>query len=124
MAGGEAKYVEKPVPDTVEDALRVVNAPVLAVVPPMAGGEAKYVEKPVPDTVEDALRVVNAPVLAVVAPIVVPLIEPLVIATESIASTKFVPSQYTSFLAPALRDTPVPPEAIKLRVAFELLYTI
>jgi hypothetical protein len=41
IAGGEAKYVEKPVPDTVPDADRVVNAPELAVVDPIAGGEDK-----------------------------------------------------------------------------------
>ena len=63
----------KPVPPTVEDADRVVNAPAAAAVPPMAGGEARYVLKPVPLTVEDADRVVNAPVEAVVAP-TVPLI--------------------------------------------------
>lgn len=34
MAGGLAKYVEKPVPLTVDDADNVVNAPVLGVVAP------------------------------------------------------------------------------------------
>ena len=34
IAGGEARYVLKPVPDTVLDALKVVNAPVDAVVAP------------------------------------------------------------------------------------------
>ena len=34
MAGGEARYVLKPVPLTVEDAESVVNAPVFAVVAP------------------------------------------------------------------------------------------
>ena len=56
-------------PETVLEALNVVNAPAAAAVPPIAGGDAKYVEKPVPDTVEDALKVVNAPVLAVPLPI-------------------------------------------------------
>ena len=41
IAGGEAKYVLKPVPDTVEEAESVVNAPAAGVVPPMAGGEAR-----------------------------------------------------------------------------------
>lgn len=31
IAGGEARYVEKPVPETVDDALSVVNAPAAAV---------------------------------------------------------------------------------------------
>ena len=35
MAGGDAKYVEKPVPLTVLDAARVVNAPVEVVVAPI-----------------------------------------------------------------------------------------
>ena len=34
IAGGLAKYVEKPVPDTVDDALSVVKAPAAAVVVP------------------------------------------------------------------------------------------
>ena len=34
IAGGDAKYVLNPVPDTVEDALSVVNAPAEAVVTP------------------------------------------------------------------------------------------
>ena len=34
IAGGDAKYVLNPVPDTVEDALSVVNAPAEAVVAP------------------------------------------------------------------------------------------
>jgi hypothetical protein len=102
MAGGLARYVLKPVPLTVLDALSVVNAPaagvvaptvplsapandVLAVmvvpvmaaaaVPPMAGGLARYVLNPVPLTVLDALRVVNAPAAGVVAP-TVPLSAP------------------------------------------------
>jgi len=70
IAGGEAKYVENPVPETVEDADNVVNEPAAAAVPPIAGGEAKYVEKPVPETVDEADKVVNAPVLGVVAPTV------------------------------------------------------
>ena len=35
IAGGDAKYVLNPVPETVELALKVVNAPVPAVVAPM-----------------------------------------------------------------------------------------
>jgi hypothetical protein len=35
IAGGDAKYVLNPVPDIVEDALSVVNAPAEAVVTPM-----------------------------------------------------------------------------------------
>lgn len=77
----------KPAPDTVLDALNVVNAPVFGVVaptvplsepakavlavivvpvmaaaavPPIAGGLARYVLKPVPDTVLEALNVVAA----------------------------------------------------------------
>jgi len=34
IAGGDAKYVLNPVPDTVDDALSVVNAPAEAVVAP------------------------------------------------------------------------------------------
>ena len=102
IAGGDARYVEKPAPLTVLLADRVVNAPVFgvvaptvplcgptrpvfavivvpviaaAVVPPMAGGDARYVEKPAPLTVLLAESVVNAPVLGVVAP-TAPLIEP------------------------------------------------
>ena len=41
IAGGEAKYVLNPVPDTVLDADNVVNEPAAAVVPPIAGGEAR-----------------------------------------------------------------------------------
>jgi hypothetical protein len=83
IAGGLAKYVLNPVPETVLLALNVVNAPAAAAVPPMAGGLAKYVLNPVPETVLLALNVVNAPVLAVVAPteallIVPPLIVGLV----------------------------------------------
>ena len=68
IAGGEARYVENPVPDTVEDAERVVKLPAAAAEPPMAGGEARYVLKPVPETVEEAERVVAATVPAVVGP--------------------------------------------------------
>jgi hypothetical protein len=52
------------------DAVRVVNEPAAAAVPPIAGGDARYVLNPVPLTVELADRVVNAPVFAVVAPTV------------------------------------------------------
>lgn len=41
MAGGDARYVEKPEPDTVEEADNVVNDPPAAAVPPMAGGDAR-----------------------------------------------------------------------------------
>jgi hypothetical protein len=41
IAGGLARYVEKPVPLTVLDALNVVKAPAAAAVPPIAGGLAK-----------------------------------------------------------------------------------
>jgi hypothetical protein len=40
IAGGDARYVLNPVPDTVEEDERVVNEPAAAAVPPMAGGEA------------------------------------------------------------------------------------
>jgi len=96
-AGGEAKRLVKPVPETVELAARVVNEPVLAVEAPMlmllivlaAVGFSVNVPAgliatvPVPVglivTVElaglsvtalDAVSVVNAPVAAVVAPTV------------------------------------------------------
>lgn len=36
IAGGEAKYVENPVPETVDDADKVVKAPVDGVVAPTA----------------------------------------------------------------------------------------
>ena len=85
IAGGEARYVLKPVPLTVEDADSVVKLPAAAAVPPIAGGDAKYVLKPVPLTVEDAESVVNAPVLAVVAPIeqllIVPAVAGLIVTT-------------------------------------------
>ena len=48
IAGGEARYVLKPEPLTVELADRVVNAPPAAEVPPIAGGEAKRVLNPEP----------------------------------------------------------------------------
>ncbi len=58
MAGGEAKYVENPVPLTVLEAERVVNAPVLGVELPMVPGMAQVPASrvvalfvPVPDTV-------------------------------------------------------------------------
>ena len=76
MAGGLARYVLNPVPETVLLALNVVNEPAAAAVPPMAGGLAKYVLNPVPETVLLALNVVNAPVLAVVAPTEALLIAP------------------------------------------------
>ena len=57
-----------PVPETVEEALRVVNEPAAAAVPPIAGGLARYVLKPVPETVEEALSVVNDPAAAAVPP--------------------------------------------------------
>ena len=41
IAGGEARYVEKPAPLTVLDAASVVNDPPAAAVPPIAGGEAR-----------------------------------------------------------------------------------
>jgi hypothetical protein len=41
IAGGLAKYVEKPVPDTVLEADSVVNAPAAAAVPPIEGGDAR-----------------------------------------------------------------------------------
>ena len=41
IAGGEAKYVLKPVPLTVLDADRVVKDPAAAAVPPIAGGDAR-----------------------------------------------------------------------------------
>lgn len=69
IAGGDARYVEKPVPETVLDADKVVNAPAAAAVPPIAGGLARYVLKPVPETVLDADKVVNAPAAAAVPPI-------------------------------------------------------
>jgi hypothetical protein len=62
----------KPVPDTVLEALRDVNAPVEAAVLPIGPGDEKRLVKPVPLTVLDALSVVNAPVLALVFPIVAP----------------------------------------------------
>jgi hypothetical protein len=68
--GGEARYVLKPAPLTVELAESVVNAPVFAAVLPIAGGDARYVLKPAPLTVELAESVVNAPVFGVVAPTV------------------------------------------------------
>jgi hypothetical protein len=76
IAGGLAKYVLNPVPETVLLALSVVNAPAAAAVPPIAGGLARYVLNPVPETVLDADSVVNAPVDAVVAPIDMLLIVP------------------------------------------------
>jgi hypothetical protein len=78
LAGGLARYVLNPVPETVLLALNVVNAPAAAAVPPIAGGLAKYVLNPVPETVLLALNVVNAPVDAVVAPIDMLLIVPVV----------------------------------------------
>ena len=41
IAGGEARYVLKPVPETVLDADKVVNEPAAAAEPPIAGGEAR-----------------------------------------------------------------------------------
>jgi hypothetical protein len=41
MAGGEARYVLNPVPDTVLLADKVVNEPAAGAVPPIAGGEAR-----------------------------------------------------------------------------------
>lgn len=41
IAGGDARYVEKPVPLTVLLAARVVNAPAPGVVDPIDGGDAK-----------------------------------------------------------------------------------
>jgi hypothetical protein len=61
---------------TVELAVKVVNAPVEAVVLPIGPGLENLFVKPVPLTVELALNVVNAPVLGVVAP-TVPLCGPL-----------------------------------------------
>jgi hypothetical protein len=46
IAGGLARYVEKPVPDTVLLADSVVNAPVFGAVPPMGGGLARYAVPP------------------------------------------------------------------------------
>jgi hypothetical protein len=77
MAGGLARYVLNPVPETVLLALNVVNEPAAAAVPPMAGGLARYVLNPVPETVLDADNVVNAPVDAVVAPIDMLLMVPM-----------------------------------------------
>ena len=59
----------KPLPEIVDEADKVVKAPVEAAVEPIAGGLARYVLKPVPETVEEALNVVNAPVEGVVEPI-------------------------------------------------------
>jgi hypothetical protein len=105
MAGGEAKYVLKPRPETSPEALSVVTAAVPGVVapsepfsaplvllsavkvpapgavPPMAGGEANRLVKPAPETAPEALSVVTAAVEGVVAPNVVPLTAPPVIAT-------------------------------------------
>jgi hypothetical protein len=77
IAGGLARYVLNPVPETVLDADSVVNEPAAAAVPPIAGGLARYVLNPVPETVLDADSVVNAPVDAVVAPIDILLIVPI-----------------------------------------------
>lgn len=41
IAGGEARYVENPVPETVELADKVVNDPAAAAEPPIAGGLAR-----------------------------------------------------------------------------------
>jgi hypothetical protein len=57
MAGGDAKYVEKPVPLTVLDALRVVKAPAAGVVPPIAGGDAKAAPATVPENVATPVNV-------------------------------------------------------------------
>jgi hypothetical protein len=51
------------------DAVKVVNEPAAAAVPPIAGGLAQYVLKPVPLTVDEADSVVNAPAAAAVPPI-------------------------------------------------------
>jgi hypothetical protein len=79
MAGGDARYVEKPVPLTVEEADKVVNAPVEAVVaptealftvPPLIAGDVRVfavsvcvpsrvtrsADKAVRDTTADPLR--------------------------------------------------------------------
>lgn len=69
IAGGEARYVEKPVPLTVLDAASVVNAPVFGAVDPIGFGDACMATKPVPLTVLDAERVVNDPAAATVPPI-------------------------------------------------------
>lgn len=45
MAGGDAKYAEKPDPETVLEAERVVNAPVLGVVDPIVPGAAQLITK-------------------------------------------------------------------------------
>ena len=69
IAGGEARYVLKPAPDTVLDAASVVKEPAAAAVPPIAGGDARYVLNPTPETVLDADNVVNEPAAAEVPPI-------------------------------------------------------
>ena len=91
IAGGDARYVLNPVPDTVVEADKTVNAPVDGVVPPIAPGDAnvapfknealKFVTVVCDATVNGAVpvvtvlvTVVNLPVEAVVAPILVLLI--------------------------------------------------
>lgn len=74
----------KPVPLTVDDALNVVNAPVLAVVEPMAGGLDR---SNVPPSVTVPLDVMGPPVS------VIPLTVPDVF-------TKVTPGLFTAILAP------------------------
>lgn len=76
MAGGEAKYVLNPVPDTVELAERVVNAPLFGVPLPMVPGtvhvEPRSCEElitPLPDVFSvDPVPTLNVPVVIVPVP--------------------------------------------------------
>jgi hypothetical protein len=82
----------------VPDALRLVNAPVFAVTPPIVGGALRKFAKPTPLTSPEADRVVNAPLLGVALPIRVPLIEPPVIETVVAFCSAMVPRPVTEEL--------------------------
>jgi hypothetical protein len=65
----DARYASNPAPLTVEDAAKVVNAPVPGTVLPMAGGDAAQAVNPAPLIVDVADSVVNAPVFGATLPI-------------------------------------------------------
>jgi hypothetical protein len=132
IAGGEARYVLNPVPDTVLDADRVVKAPVLAVVAPtvpLNGPARPAAVSVVPLNVKLAESISSPPVVLYTTR---PEVKPVLVIELNVPGpfappirTKLVPSQATTVFSLAAIVMLVPPDALnpKVYVADRLLIT-
>jgi hypothetical protein len=109
IAGGEARYVEKPVPVTVLDALSVVNAPVEGVVLPIGPGEANVAPPSVVALfVPDPLTVSDEPEPSTIAAVV---FVPDEMAVNEVVAAEH-PEQLVTVRAPADVTLALGPSAI------------